>query len=52
MFWINEKEIYSKKKLIPYDAFAIWLYLFNKYVAPQAIELKIQKPILVSFVAW
>ena len=30
MFWINEKEIYSKKKLIPYDAFAIWLYLFNK----------------------
>lgn len=30
MVWEIGKKIYFKNKLIPYDAFAIWLYLFNK----------------------
>ena len=30
MVWENKKKIYFKNKLIPYDAFAIWLYLFKK----------------------
>ena len=28
--WIKKREVYFKRKLVPYDAFAIWLYLFNK----------------------
>ena len=30
MVWENKKKIYFKNRLIPYDAFAIWLYLFKK----------------------
>lgn len=30
MVWEDKKKIYFKDKLIPYDAFAIWLYLFKK----------------------
>tara|TARA_Y100001970_G_C13516470_1_gene500906 strand:+ start:52 stop:504 length:453 start_codon:yes stop_codon:yes gene_type:complete len=30
MIWLNKKEAYFKRKIVPYDAFAIWLYLFKK----------------------
>jgi 8-oxo-dGTP pyrophosphatase MutT (NUDIX family) len=30
MVWESGKKIYFKNNIIPYDAFAIWLYLFNK----------------------
>lgn len=29
MLWVDKKTIYFKKKIIPYDLFAIWLYLFK-----------------------
>jgi 8-oxo-dGTP pyrophosphatase MutT (NUDIX family) len=29
MIWLNKKKVYFKKNIIPYDLFAIWLYLFN-----------------------
>jgi 8-oxo-dGTP pyrophosphatase MutT (NUDIX family) len=30
MVWVSKNKIYKQKKLIPYDKFAFWLYLFNK----------------------
>lgn len=29
MLWVNKNVVYFKKKIIPYDLFAIWLYLFK-----------------------
>lgn len=30
MIWVDKREAYFKRKIVPYDAFAIWLYLFKK----------------------